>query len=61
MQIVTGHIYNHIIVMYFHATVMHVVYAGDRDCVVCFKCGGRLKNWQPDEDPWEEHAKHYPG
>lgn len=34
---------------------------GDRDCVVCFKCGGRLKNWQPDEDPWEEHAKHYPG
>ncbi|KAM9469778.1 E3 ubiquitin-protein ligase XIAP isoform 1-T2 [Clarias gariepinus] len=34
---------------------------GERDCVVCFKCGGRLKNWQPDEDPWEEHAKHYPG
>ncbi|KAF4091290.1 hypothetical protein AMELA_G00035350 [Ameiurus melas] len=34
---------------------------GDRDYVVCFKCGGCLKNWQPDEDPWEEHAKHYPG
>ncbi|KAI5620628.1 E3 ubiquitin-protein ligase XIAP, partial [Silurus asotus] len=34
---------------------------GLQDSVICFKCGGRLKNWQPDEDPWEEHAKHYPG
>lgn len=43
------------------ATVVCVVHAGEGDCVMCFKCGGRLKNWQPDEDPWEEHAKHYPG
>ncbi|XP_061901469.1 E3 ubiquitin-protein ligase XIAP-like [Entelurus aequoreus] len=33
--------------------------AGDR--VLCFRCGGGLKGWQPDEDPWEEHAKNYPG
>ncbi|KAM4621656.1 E3 ubiquitin-protein ligase XIAP [Polymixia lowei] len=33
--------------------------AGDR--VMCFRCGGGLKGWQPEEDPWEEHAKHYPG
>ncbi|CAL8262790.1 unnamed protein product [Lota lota] len=32
---------------------------GDR--VICFQCGGGIKNWQPDEDPWIEHAKHYPG
>ncbi|XP_034453580.1 E3 ubiquitin-protein ligase XIAP [Hippoglossus hippoglossus] len=32
---------------------------GDR--VLCFRCGGGLKAWQPEEDPWEEHAKHYPG
>ncbi|XP_054453676.1 E3 ubiquitin-protein ligase XIAP [Anoplopoma fimbria] len=32
---------------------------GDR--VLCFRCGGGLKGWQPEEDPWEEHAKHYPG
>ncbi|XP_072520121.1 E3 ubiquitin-protein ligase XIAP [Salminus brasiliensis] len=34
---------------------------GERDRVICFKCGGGLKDWQPNEDPWEEHARHYPG
>ncbi|XP_053735640.1 E3 ubiquitin-protein ligase XIAP isoform X1 [Synchiropus splendidus] len=32
---------------------------GDKVC--CFSCGGGLKGWQPEEDPWEEHAKQYPG
>ncbi|XP_019968432.2 E3 ubiquitin-protein ligase XIAP [Paralichthys olivaceus] len=36
-------------------------YAGTEDRVLCFRCGGGLKGWQPEEDPWEEHAKHYPG
>lgn len=34
---------------------------GDRDKVICFKCGGGVKDWLPEEDPWEEHARHYPG
>lgn len=34
---------------------------GTGDRVSCFRCGGGLKGWQPEEDPWEEHAKHYPG
>ncbi|XP_070769393.1 E3 ubiquitin-protein ligase XIAP [Enoplosus armatus] len=34
---------------------------GNGDRVLCFRCGGGLKGWQPEEDPWEEHAKHYPG
>ncbi|XP_056143558.1 E3 ubiquitin-protein ligase XIAP [Lampris incognitus] len=34
---------------------------GAQDKVLCFRCGGGLKGWQPEEDPWEEHAKHYPG
>ncbi|XP_077466480.1 E3 ubiquitin-protein ligase XIAP-like [Stigmatopora argus] len=34
---------------------------GTGDRVMCFRCGGGLKSWQPDEDPWEEHAKSYPG
>nr|XP_057919424.1 E3 ubiquitin-protein ligase XIAP [Doryrhamphus excisus] len=34
---------------------------GTGDSVLCFRCGGGLKGWQPDEDPWEEHAKNYPG
>ncbi|KAJ8282096.1 hypothetical protein COCON_G00046150 [Conger conger] len=35
--------------------------SGALDRVMCFRCGGGLKDWQPEEDPWEEHAKHYPG
>ncbi|XP_047208646.1 E3 ubiquitin-protein ligase XIAP [Girardinichthys multiradiatus] len=31
------------------------------DKVLCFRCGGGLKGWQPEEDPWAEHAKYYPG
>lgn len=34
---------------------------GTGDKVLCFRCGGGLKGWQPEEDPWEEHAKYYPG
>ncbi|XP_034546311.1 E3 ubiquitin-protein ligase XIAP [Notolabrus celidotus] len=34
---------------------------GTGDKVLCFCCGGGLKGWQTEEDPWEEHAKHYPG
>lgn len=28
---------------------------GDR--VVCFYCGGRMKDWGPNDLPWEEHAR----
>lgn len=34
---------------------------GTEDKVKCFSCGGGLKGWQPEENPWEEHAKYYPG
>ncbi|XP_008276362.1 E3 ubiquitin-protein ligase XIAP [Stegastes partitus] len=34
---------------------------GRGDRTSCFRCGGGLKGWQPEEDPWEEHAKNYPG
>lgn len=44
-------------------TCSHIFFtnAGSTDKVLCFRCGGGLKGWQPEEDPWEEHAKHYPG
>ncbi|XP_058178312.1 death-associated inhibitor of apoptosis 1-like [Anopheles ziemanni] len=35
------------------------VYTGESDQVACFSCGGQLKGWIPDDDPWEEHAKYY--
>ncbi|CAL4254816.1 unnamed protein product, partial [Meganyctiphanes norvegica] len=30
------------------------------DHVMCFHCGGGLRNWRDAADPWTEHAKHYP-
>ncbi|KAI8517615.1 Protein DETOXIFICATION 47, chloroplastic [Branchiostoma belcheri] len=29
------------------------------DQVRCFWCEGGLKDWQQDDDPWEEHARWY--
>ncbi|KAM8953456.1 E3 ubiquitin-protein ligase XIAP isoform 4-T4 [Pelodytes ibericus] len=34
---------------------------GEEDATKCFYCGGVLKDWKLKEDPWEEHAKWYPG
>ena len=30
------------------------------DRVICFCCGGGLKNWEPNDNPWYEHAKWFP-
>ncbi|XP_025097688.1 baculoviral IAP repeat-containing protein 7-like [Pomacea canaliculata] len=35
-------------------------YSGDGDKVRCFYCDGLLYNWEPEDDPWTEHAKWFP-
>lgn len=35
-------------------------YAGYGDCARCFFCGGGLKNWEPPDSPWIEHARWFP-
>ena len=35
-------------------------YYGSEDRMVCFYCGGGLKNWETDDNPWHEHAKWFP-
>lgn len=35
-------------------------YCGLSDHVRCFHCGNGLRNWEKDDDPWEEHARWYP-
>jgi hypothetical protein len=35
-------------------------YVGPEDNVRCFQCDGGLKNWQPSDDPWTEHARWFP-
>ncbi|XP_049548241.1 death-associated inhibitor of apoptosis 1-like [Anopheles darlingi] len=34
-------------------------YTGQGDQVKCFSCGGGLKDWEPDDDPWEQHSIWY--
>ncbi|NXH21358.1 XIAP ligase, partial [Bucco capensis] len=34
---------------------------GNGDHVVCFHCGGGLQEWKESEDPWDQHAKWFPG
>ncbi|KAF4078333.1 hypothetical protein AMELA_G00198060 [Ameiurus melas] len=35
-------------------------YTGHSDNVKCFFCNGSLRNWEPGDDPWQEHAKWFP-
>ena len=35
-------------------------YSDDSDGVICFYCGGGLKNWEPKDNLWYEHAKWFP-
>nr|XP_023654568.1 baculoviral IAP repeat-containing protein 7-like isoform X1 [Paramormyrops kingsleyae] len=35
-------------------------YTGRGDNVKCFYCDGGLRNWEPGDDPWQEHAKWFP-
>jgi baculoviral IAP repeat-containing protein 7/8 len=32
-------------------------YTGTGDQTTCYHCGGGLKNWEPQDDPWVQHAK----
>ena len=32
-------------------------YIGFSDQTKCFYCDGGLRNWQPEDDPWTEHAR----
>lgn len=37
------------------------VYTGNRDAVVCFTCGVGVAEWEPKDDPFEEHIHNSPG
>ncbi|XP_008554573.1 baculoviral IAP repeat-containing protein 7-B isoform X1 [Microplitis demolitor] len=32
-------------------------YTGTGDQTLCYHCGGGLKDWEPKDDPWTQHAK----
>lgn len=34
-------------------------YTQKSDRVICFSCGGGLREWDEDDDPWEQHALWY--
>ncbi|XP_074072660.1 baculoviral IAP repeat-containing protein 2-like [Macrotis lagotis] len=35
-------------------------YIGPGDMVACFACGGKLSNWEPNDDALSEHRRHFP-
>lgn len=35
-------------------------YLGEADRVQCFCCGGMLAGWEPGDEPWSEHSRHFP-
>lgn len=35
-------------------------YEGTGDKTVCFECNGGLKDWEEEDDPWEQHALWFP-
>ena len=35
-------------------------YLRTADKCTCFYCGGTLQGWEPTDEPWCEHAKHFP-
>lgn len=44
----------------WHMAEAGFYYVGLADKVKCFHCGGGLAEWQPEDDPWVEHAKWLP-
>lgn len=36
------------------------IYTGYGDSTICYSCGNGLHKWLPSDDPYEEHARHYP-
>uniref|UniRef100_A0A182SMI4 Apoptosis 1 inhibitor n=1 Tax=Anopheles maculatus TaxID=74869 RepID=A0A182SMI4_9DIPT len=36
-------------------------YTGKSDIVQCYCCGGALRDWLTDDEPWMEHAANYSG
>lgn len=32
-------------------------YTGNSDQTLCYYCGGGLKDWESEDEPWEQHAK----
>lgn len=35
-------------------------YLGEADRVQCFCCGGMLAGWEPGDEAWNEHSRHFP-
>ncbi|XP_052808113.1 putative inhibitor of apoptosis [Mya arenaria] len=37
-----------------------LLYMGEGDRCKCYWCGGELYDWEPEDNPWVEHAKWFP-
>lgn len=39
---------------------LYVFGLGEEDTVRCHYCDGGLRHWEPNNIPWEEHARWFP-
>lgn len=46
--------------LYLHVQPSILLFAGQADSVRCFLCGTGLRNWDPEDEPWVEHARWAP-
>ena len=37
-----------------------ITFSGTEDIVRCYACDGGLRKWDPEDDPWIEHAHWFP-
>ena len=51
----------HVLMLWLQILIsLNYICKGYNDYVRCFFCGGGLRNWEPGDDPWVEHARWFP-
>ena len=48
--------------MYWNSGLKPIIIniVGRKDATKCFYCGEIIYDWEPTDNPWEEHAKLFP-
>ena len=52
-------IYDMCVIWHVYTDLCYLLISGKGDKTVCFQCGGGLKDWEENDDPWKEHARYF--
>ena len=56
---VSGGVFVHILSIFICSIIENVIIVGVNDFTRCFFCAGGLRDWEPNDNPWIEHARWY--